>query len=183
MQIPSLKAQSMVCKIQAIGLSFFIICQVAVAQSRPVGVPAGDSIEVGDIIFDSSIDDPAFRVCDAHRVLQYYNTGSYFLDHKKEISRYFISHYKVGGDTANQTGYLTIRFIINCSGETGRFRLYELDSAYQSFWFNKAVSGQLLTLVRQYKGWQPATYRGRVYDSYQYITFRLKKGRIVCITP
>lgn len=173
----------MVCKVQAIGLSFFIICHAAVGQPRPAGVPAGDSIEVGDIPFDPSIDDPAFSVCDRQHVLQYYNTGSWYLDHKKEISRYFISHYKVGGDTVNQTGYLTIRFIINCSGETGRFRLYELDSAYGAFRFNKAVSGQLLTLVRQWKGWQPATYRGRVYDSYQYITFRLKKGRVVCITP
>jgi hypothetical protein len=68
-------------------------------------------------------------------------------------------------------------------GATGRFRLYELDSAYKSFQFSKAISGQLLTLVRQWKGWLPATYHDKVYDSYQYITFTLKKGRVVCITP
>jgi hypothetical protein len=168
---------------QMIGWSFFIIiCQAVVAGPGAVAV---DSVprQVGDIPFDPRIDDPAFRVCDSQRVFQYYNTGSYFLHHKKEMVKYFMSNYKAGRDTANQAGYLTIRFIINCAGETGRFRLYELDSAYQAFRFSEMISGQLLTLIRQWKGWQPAKYHDKIYDNYQYITFTLKKGRIVCITP
>jgi hypothetical protein len=94
MRLFYLKAQSITCKLQALGLSFFVICQMAVGQ--PVSNRLSDSLEVGDIVFDPSIDDPAFKICDVHRVLQYYNTGSYFLDHKKEIGRYFTSHYKPG---------------------------------------------------------------------------------------
>jgi hypothetical protein len=139
--------------------------------------------QVGDITYDPSVDDPAFTICDSQRVFQYYNTGSYYKDHKKEIVRYLTTHYKAAPGTTDQCGYLTIRFIINCTGATGRFRLYQLDSSYQPFRFREAVGGQLLALVRQLKGWKPAAYRNKTYDSYQYITFTLKKGRIVCITP
>src|SRR6266567_1764707 len=106
MRLLPLKAQSMVCKIQAIGLGFFVVCQAAIAQPAtsktgvahpvpvyPTTVLEGDSVEVGDIPFDPLIDDPSFRICDSRRVFQYYNTGSWYLDHKKEIGRYFIRQY------------------------------------------------------------------------------------------
>lgn len=144
-----------------------------------------DSIppQVGDIPYDPAIDDPAFKVSDSQWVLQYYNSGSYYLHHKKEIVRYFMTHYQSGTDTTDQTGYCTIRFIINRAGETGRFRLYQLDTAYQTFRFSEKISGQLLALTHQWKEWQPIKYKDKTYDTYQYLTFTLKNGRIVCITP
>jgi hypothetical protein len=154
-----------------LAIFFFFLCHAASAQ------------QVGDITYDPKVDDPAFTVCDSQRVFQYYNTASYYKDHKKEIARYFTSHYKAAPGATDQTGYLTIRFIINCKGATGRFRLYQLDSNYQPFWFSDAITRQLLTLAKQLKGWEPARYRDKIFDSYQYITFTMKKGRIVCITP
>jgi hypothetical protein len=150
---------------------FLILCRSALAQ------------QTGDIAADPTIDDPAFTVCDSQRVFQYYNTASYYKDHKKEIARYFFHHYKAATGATGQDGYITIRFIINCTGATGRFRLYQLDSNYHPFRFHEAISAQLLSLVKRLKGWKPAAYRDKTFDSYQYITFTIKKGRIACITP
>jgi len=164
---------------------FFIFSHTACAQPALVRPALTDSLpkQVGDISYDPAIDDPAFMICDSQRVFQYYNTGSYYKDHKREIVRYFMRRFRPGPATVGQTGYLTIRFIINCTGQTGRFRLYQLDSSYQPFRFSDAIAGQLLTLGKQLKGWQPARYKDKVFDSYQYITFTMKRGRIVCITP
>jgi hypothetical protein len=41
----------------------------------------------------------------------------------------------------------------------------------------------LMDLVKQLRGWQPAVYKGKIYDSYQYITFRIRNGKIISITP
>jgi len=144
-----------------------------------------DSIpdEVGDLSFDPSRDDPAFSVCNIHQVLQYYNTRSYYNDHKKEILAYFLNGFKEGSDRKDQDGYLTIRFIINCKGETGWFRVLELDSSYHAFHFLEKISGQLLELTKQLKGWEPAAYKDKVYDSYQYITFRIRNGKIIRFSP
>ena len=137
----------------------------------------------GDIAFNATLDDPSFTVCNPQIVLQYYNTASYYKEHKREIEHYFKSNYHPGTEREDQSGYLTIRFIINCSGQTGRFRMYELDTGYKPFTFHSAISDQLMKLTKNLQGWQPATYKGKIYDSYQYITFRLKKGAIECISP
>jgi hypothetical protein len=139
--------------------------------------------QVGDISFDPAVDAPSFTVCNPKVVFQYYNTGSYYKDHKKEIAQHFTSRYVRPVDTLHQTGYLTIRFIINCKGETGRFRMYELDSNYQPFHFNEKIGEQLMKLAKQLNGWQPALYKEKIYDSYQYITFRIRNGNIISITP
>ena len=139
-------------------------------------------LNTGDINFDASLDDPGFIICDPNNVFQYYNTGSYYKQHKREIEQYFKRNYRPA-QTAEQTGYLTIRFIINCSGKTGRFRMYELDAHYQPYKFNDSICSQLMTLTKALKNWQPAEYKNKIYDSYQYITFKLKKGAIECVLP
>jgi hypothetical protein len=140
--------------------------------------------QVGDISFDPLKDDSTFVLCNPHFVLQYYNTPrAYYKDHKNEISDYFNTHFKAAPAGDDQTGYLTIKFIINCNGMTGRFRLFELDSSYHAYHFSEVISEQLLHLAKELKGWEPASYKDKKYDSYQYITFRLKKGKIISISP
>ena len=138
---------------------------------------------VGDIPFDSLQDDPGFGVCNPKQVLQYYNTNAYYKDHKKEITKHLLDNFKTHDSFQDQNGFLTIRFIINCNGNTGRFRIFEIDSNYQPIHFKDTLSQQLLRLVKQVKGWQPAVYKEKVYDSYQYITFRIRNGKIISISP
>ena len=140
-------------------------------------------LNTGDIAFNAALDDSTFIVCNPQLVFQYYNTGSYYKQHKREIAHYFKSRYQPTAQTVGQTGYLTIRFIINCSGKTGRFRMYELDANYQPCTFDAGISNQLLQLTKELTGWQPAVYKETIYDSYQYITFKLNKGTIECVLP
>lgn len=138
---------------------------------------------VGDIPFDSLQDDPGFIVCNPKQVLQYYNTNAYYKDHKKEILKYLLDNFSTQDSFQDQHGFLTIRFIINCNGNTGRFRIFEIDNNYQPIHFKEALSQQLLRLVKQLSGWQPAVYKEKVYDSYQYITFRIRNGKIISVSP
>lgn len=138
---------------------------------------------VGDIPFDSLQDDPAFIVCNPKQVLQYYNTNAYYKDHKKEITKYLLDNFSTQDSFQDQHGFLTIRFIINCNGNTGRFRIFGIDNNYQPIHFKEALSQQLLRLIKQLSGWQPAVYKEKVYDSYQYITFRIRNGKIISISP
>jgi hypothetical protein len=141
--------------------------------------------QVGDIHFSAALDDPAFVVCDTQWVFQYYNTGSWYKEHKRSIEQYFREHYNSPtiADSTTQTGYITIRFVINCQGHTGWFRLSEMDSGYHAFHFDPRISGQLLDETKTLEGWKPAVYRNKTYDSYQYITFKLKRGHIECLLP
>lgn len=165
------------------GFLFFAFFSTSFAAWAQQARPSSNYLaHVGDIPFDPSKDDPGFIVCDTQYVLQYYSTASWYKDNKKEIAQFLTSRF-TPSDTLYQTGYITIRFIINCKGETGRFRMYELDSSYQAFHFSKKISGQLLQLVKQVKGWQPAKYDNHVFDSYQHIIFRIRNGKIISISP
>jgi hypothetical protein len=141
------------------------------------------SINVGHIDFDAKQDDPSFTICNPQWEFEYYNTSSYYLKHKKEIENYFRSRYNSLPADSNQTGFITIRFLINCSGATGLFRIYQLDKNYQPINFNVHISKDITSLVKSWRGWQPASYNNKIYDTYQYLTFKLKKGEIECITP
>lgn len=141
------------------------------------------SRHVGELHYDSTRDDPDFHICDTMRILEYYNTRSYYLDHKKEINRYLLEGFNSRPEWGDQTGYVTVRFIINCKGESGCFRLLQLDSAYQPIAFKKPLAEALQQLVESLGEWEPAKIRGSLYDSYQYITFRLRKGKIISIAP
>jgi len=156
-----------------------------VAQSGEPTYKGIDSFppNVGDFAFNAALDDSSFTVCNPKIVFQYYNTPGYYKQHKREIEHYFKSHYQPVAQGTSGTGYLTIRFIINCSGQTGRFRVYELDANYQPAKFDARITSQLLKLARELRGWQPAVYKNTIYDSYQYITFQLKKGAIACVLP
>ena len=138
---------------------------------------------VGDIPFDSRLDDSSFHLCDTAIVFQYYNTGSYFLKNKDSLGRYFLSQFIFVPEAARESGYITVKFVINCKGLTGRFRVYGMDSGYQAARFNERLSGELLSLVKHWKFWEPASYGGKIFDSYQYITFRIRNGNIISISP
>lgn len=150
--------------------------------SQPAPLASNRPEHVGDISFDPSKDDSDFIICDTQRVIQYYGTTSYYKNHKKEIAQFLTSRF-TPSDTLHQSGYITIRFIINCKGETGRFRMFELDSNYHAFHFSEKISGQLLQLTKQIKGWQPAKYSDYILDSYQHIIFKIRNGKIVSISP
>ena len=94
---------------------------------------------VGDIPFDPALDDPGFHLNDSTRIFQYYNSNSWWLDHKAAYRKTFLdAGRQLPGSQAaqTQTGWLTIRFIVNTSGQCGRFRLLGIDPSYQPFQFD-----------------------------------------------
>jgi hypothetical protein len=149
------------------------------AAQQPPGLPPHS---VGDIPFDPTLDDSAFHLCDSLHVFQYYNTTAYFLINKDSLRRYFLSGFKPG-NARGVSGYITVKFIINCSGMTGRFRLLEMDSTYRLAHFSDDITGQLLSLVKGWNNWKPSHYKGKFYDCYQYVTFRIRNGKIISISP
>jgi len=164
-------------------LILLLLAALPHAQSQPQPRPqvaspqTQQALNVGDIPFDPALDDPHFQLNDSTRVFQYYNSNSWWLDHKSAYRALFL---KAAGElpagpsaqTQTQNGWLTIRFIVNARGETGRYRLLEMDSAYQSFHFDPRLSACLLAATKR-ASWVPAHYHGKTYDTYQYITFHL----------
>lgn len=150
------------------------------AQEKRMNYP----LQVGDIYFNSKIDDPNFKLCDENRVFQYYNFGKglQYKGEKVKINEHFKNRLKTK-EQKDESGFLTIRFIVNCQGKTGRYRVQGMDNEYKEKTFNENLSSQLLSLTKQLDGWLIGEYEGKTYDYYQYLTFKIEKAKLIEIMP
>jgi hypothetical protein len=157
-------------------LSFLlIVSHLTVAQER---------LQVGDIAHDPTLDDPNFSVCNESQVAQYYNFGTQMVysGDKRALEKVFREKI-TAPERKGHTGFLTIRFIINCEGKAGRFRSEGMDMSFQPKSFDRALIAELTTIIKEFSGWGKADYNGVQYDYYHYLTFKLEDGLIKHITP
>jgi hypothetical protein len=95
-------------------------------------------------------------------------------------------------DEVNQTltfqpkqinGFVTIRFVVNCKGQTGNFEIYQIDNNYQNTKFEEKYIEQLLGFVKSLDGWKNAIYKDKNYDYFTYFTFKIEHGKVTEIVP
>lgn len=139
---------------------------------------------VGIILKDESEDDPNFQPCQEDYSLFYYqvdNSDHLYKGEKPAIVKAFDD---IDLPVMDQNdGYVTIRFLVNCKAETGRFRVEQVDFDYKDKKFEGELVAQLLEKTKQLDGWLPATREGYKCDFYKYLTFKIIDNQIVDILP
>lgn len=153
----------------------------------PVGEKTRPTGNVGDIFYDPDQDSPTFVLCDSTNVRQYYVRWSAdappsYEGEKPALVDVFISGYSPPSDTRG-IRFVTIRFAVNCRGESGRFRVETLDEQLRPAPTDDRIVDQLLTLTRSLTGWVPRKQGAQPVDFYQYLTFRVEDGVLTSISP
>jgi hypothetical protein len=140
--------------------------------------------QVGDTFFDKDLDDPHFKVCNPERVYQYYNfsKGLQYTGEKTTINNHFRTGFKPK-ERYSDSGFLTIRFIVNCEGKTGWFRVQGMDNAYHKKNFTPSLVDEILTLTKKLDGWIPGDIENTRVGYYQYLTFKFENGNLIEIMP
>ncbi|MDN3202801.1 hypothetical protein [Algoriphagus sediminis] len=139
---------------------------------------------VDDIQANPDLDNPSFEVCYSDLTTkQYFNLGfgTQYEGERPEIYRMFEENYTpVDND---QSGWIRIRFIVNCKGETGRFRVLSSDENYNEMEFDPQIINQLLDITKSMDGWKILPNTETPIDYYQYLIFKMDKGKILEILP
>jgi len=131
---------------------------------------------------DKALLNKDFNVCDENFLVQYYNSQrARYSKGKNGLRNFIISHYKNKNYT--DSGYLNIRFIINCKGEAGRYVIHENSLNLEPKEFNKDLVNQLFNLTTQLKKWNPNYTYEAFRDSYMYLSYRIENGEITEILP
>jgi hypothetical protein len=82
------------------------------------------------------------------------------------------------------TGWVTIRFIVDCKGKPGCFHIYQVDENYLPAKFRVPfISALQIFLVEQMDAWPVGYVKNAATDYYAYVTFKIKDGRIENIIP
>ena len=140
---------------------------------------------VGDIAFDEAIDEKGFQLCNGEKeVRQYFNfsKGLQYEGEKLAIIETFKSEYKPI-QSEKETGLIRIRFIVNCKGQSGRFRTICMNNDYQKKDFDNRIINQLLTITKKLSGWRIMPDNSKPHDYYQYLIFKMESGQIKEILP
>lgn len=167
-------------------LALFLIipCLNLSCRQRTEFIETSYPDKVGDIVFDADLDDPSFEVCNESKTFQYYNIPNGFPFEGEKIKLVEIFRAAVDNKNfKNETGYVTIRFIVNCEGSTGRFRVQQMNSEFHETRFDKNLVDVLLKTTTKLKGWVIASDGVEKFDYYQYLTFKIEGGKLTEILP
>ena len=154
-------------------ISFLVSCQTVEKLSQ---YPK----QVGDIEFDKNLDDLNFKICNNDKTFQYYNLekGFKYKGEKLAILDKFKNSFKFQSKNS-ENGYITIRFLVNCEGKTGMFRVQEMNFNYQKTEFDRNLVQELLKFTKNLDGWE----NFQKIDYYQYLTYKIENGKVVKILP
>ncbi|AMJ66364.1 hypothetical protein [Hymenobacter sp. PAMC 26628] len=145
---------------------------------------------VGDIAFDPATDRADFKRCGEgqYDVPQYYQSKTAYAGGTQALRQLLVTPSLPRG-TAALSGYVTVRFLVNCHGDTDRFRVTQIDADYRPAQFSPALVAELLRRTKALHGWQPGhfpgpgAHQGEALDCYCYLMFKIIHGRVVDILP
>lgn len=164
----------------------FLIALFGCASGKEPLVTEGYMAHVGDIEYDPLIDDSTFNRCyPEESTVQYFNfsNGFRYKGEKRALIDLFQSQYKPV-KKKKQNGYIRIRFVVNCEGQSGQFRVLESDMNFEPYKFHSKVVNQLLDITKSLDGWFVVSDESNnAQDYYQYLIFKIKDGKIEDLMP
>ena len=127
-----------------------------------------------------------FVVCNEDLIGQYYynDLGSNYDGGLRRIKELLKNRY-ISTNNEHDSGYIRIRFVVNCMGQTGRFSILQVDKEYQPIRLTTSLMKQLLDFMISLPDWKLGrlTDDGKPYDNYRHITFKIENGQVLEIFP
>lgn len=112
--------------------------------------------KIGWIPFDKSLDNSNFKVCDELNIEEYYQVNPSYGEGMPSIRKYISSHQKELEELCEKDGYVISRFVINCQGQTDRYRTKFMSLNYtDENSVNAELQKKIIQLTRNMGNWSP----------------------------
>jgi len=128
------------------------------------------------------VNDSAFWVCQEY-IDPYYATGLEYEGGTRQLKKEIWSKFKQQ-QYGSKNGYITIRFVINCAGKTGRFEIEQTDFNFEPIRFDKYLVKHLFLLTQSLNKWKIGKdKKGNLKDSRKFLTYKIENGELKKILP
>ncbi len=140
--------------------------------------------KIGYINPENTLNATGFTICDDKKMLGYYSSAAPYIyrDNKLVFKQKIIDNYK--NNEYQDTGYLNLRFLINCEGKVGHVEVNEFDIDLIRSDLTDELVDQLIKLALKEDNWE---IRNKHYDTpqnhYMYLLFKLENGNVTEILP
>ncbi len=130
-----------------------------------------------------------FQLCDLYLNKnnprdRYYYHGTEYNGGLYHIRKIINQKYKVP-ENSKESGIFQVRFVVNCEGKAGFFEHQAFDYDYKLKTFSSTISDQIFDITKGLQDWIPGVHpkSNQVIDTYIYLSFRIKDGKIIRIYP
>ena len=115
---------------------------------------------------------------------RYYYHGTEYNGGLYHIRKIINEKYKVP-ENSKESGIFQVRFVVNCEGKAGLFEYQAFDYDYKLKTFSSAISDQIFDITKGLQDWIPGVHpkTNQAIDTYIYLSFRIKDGKITRIYP
>lgn len=134
--------------------------------------------KVGELTADKRIDKD-FKVCNEDQITEYYGMDTDYQGGKKAIKDRILKDLE--SLNFKGSGLITFRFIVNCKGEIGRFRVKATNLDLQKREVGTENIDEIEKALAGLKNWNPAKNNHGSYDSYYLLNFKIKDRKIADI--
>lgn len=100
---------------------------------------------------------------------------------KRSFLKRFKAQYKITDTTSS--GYLNLRFNINCKGQTGNLVVEELNSDLVKVDLDDKIVKDLIEFALQKENWHTYKEATSSDDYYMYLIFKIESGNVTEIIP
>ena len=158
-------------------LNLWLACSFICAALLTAWVYVKLTHQVGDITFERNQDSNEFKLCNGDNIFQYYSIDTDYVGGKRAIKEKLQNQFS--NTLLTETGLLTIRFILNCEGDTGRFRAKMIDSSLRDIDISNYDLSPLFLAITELQEWNVGTISNEPQNSYYQISFKLNKGQLI----
>ncbi len=136
--------------------------------------------QFGEIKFNADLDNPAFELCDASNIV-HSRVSLNYEGGRKRIEE--ICKEKVNGreNPYAFSGYILVRFLVNCKGQSDRFRIETLDDGFEKKACPDALILRVEKAVRSLDAWTITKPENEGKDHSKYLNFKMINGRVDAI--
>ncbi|MEM9884675.1 MAG: hypothetical protein AAF849_02215 [Bacteroidota bacterium] len=167
----------------SIRLIHFFLCLLLFTACQSQESPKEEVLSMtGFIPHDDEADDPNFTLCQAGYTYPYYYFDINRKRDKIDLANYLKEQLKYSFD-ADFTGYLTLRFLMNCEGKLGRFRSEAMNTQWQAVEVEAQYWKDMEQALLSYPNWVLGEYEGKTYDYNYYVSLKIETGKIKEILP
>ncbi|WP_139135140.1 hypothetical protein [Roseivirga sp. 4D4] len=136
--------------------------------------------QFGEIAFDAALDDPGFQLCDSSQMV-HSRVSLNYSGGRKRIEELCKQQVNVGGNAYAFNGYILIRFLVNCKGESDRFRIETLDEGFMPIECPDGLVSLVENAVRSLNEWVISKPENVGKDHSKYLNFKMVNGRVDAI--